>query len=60
MVVVAPLNHPPAKKIHFNLVSAGAHWAQPSAEALASRTGKLKGETKRRTAAEMLDCQVQK
>ena len=29
MVVVAPLNHPPAKKIHFNLVSAGAHWAQP-------------------------------
>ena len=30
------------------------------AEALASRTGKLKGETKRRTAAEMLDCQVQK
>ena len=47
-----------APKIHFNLVSGGAHWAQPSAEALASRTGKLKGETKRRTAAEMLDCQV--
>ena len=40
--------------------TAGAHWAQASAEALASRTGKLKGETKRRTAAEMLDCQVLK
>ena len=40
--MVAPLNHPPAQKIHFNLVSGGAHWAQPSAEALASGTGKLK------------------
>ena len=56
--MVAPLNHPPAQKIHFNLVSGGAALGSTPAEALASRTGKLKGETKRRTAAEMLDCQV--